>query len=59
MADFWFDLGNPDEFSGLIEWCSDGRLLPLIDARYSLDQICAAFSHRELGAQVGKVAIDF
>jgi NADPH:quinone reductase-like Zn-dependent oxidoreductase len=55
---FGSTLGNPDEFSSLIEWCSDGRLLPLIDARYPLDQICAAFSHLESGAQFGKVAID-
>jgi NADPH:quinone reductase-like Zn-dependent oxidoreductase len=55
---FGSTLGNPDEFSGLIEWCSDGRLLPLIDARYPLGQICAAFSHLESGAQFGKVAID-
>jgi len=55
---FGSTLGNPDEFSGLLEWCSDGRLLPSIDARYPLDQICAAFSHLESGAQLGKIAID-
>ena len=55
---FGLTLGNPDEFSGLIEWCSDGRLLPLIDARYPLGQICAAFSHLEKeegGERGGKV----
>ena len=49
---FGSTLGNPDEFSGLMEWCSDGRLLPLIDARYPLGQICAAFSHLRVGCAV-------
>jgi len=55
---FGSTLGNPDEFLSLLEWCSDGRLLPPIDARYPLDRVCAAFSHLESGAQFGKIAID-
>ena len=55
---FGSTLGNPDEFSDLLGWCSDGRLLPPIDTRYPLDRICTAFSHLELGAQLGKIAID-
>ena len=55
---FGSTLGNPDEFSDLLEWCSDGRLLPPIDRRYPLDRVCTAFSHLESGAQLGKIAID-
>lgn len=55
---FGSTLGNPDEFSSLLEWCSAGRLLPPIDTRYPLDQVCAAFSYLESGAQFGKIAID-
>ena len=55
---FGSTLRNPDEFSDLLEWCSDGRLLPPIDTRYPLDRVCTAFSHLESGAQLGKIAID-
>jgi len=55
---FGSTLGNPDEFSDLLEWCSDGRLLPPIDTRYPLDGVCEALSHLESGAQLGKIAID-
>jgi len=50
IADFESILGNPDEFSGLLEWCSEGRLVPPIDARYPLEQVFAAYSHLESGA---------
>ncbi|MGZ3325227.1 MAG: zinc-binding dehydrogenase [Xanthobacteraceae bacterium] len=55
---FGSTLGNPDEFSELLEWCAAGRLLPPIDARYPLDAVGAALSHLESGAQFGKIAID-
>lgn len=55
---FGSTLGNPDEFSGLLEWCANGRLLPPIDARYPLDRVGAAFSHLESGTQFGKIAIE-
>ena len=55
---FGSTLGNPDEFSSLLEWCSQGRLRPPIDAHYPLDEVHAAFSHLESGTQFGKIAID-
>lgn len=55
---FGSTLGNPDEFSELLEWCAAGRLQPPIDARYPLERVGAALSHLESGAQFGKIAID-
>lgn len=55
---FGSTLGNPDEFSALLEWCAKGRLRPPIDARYKLDDIHAALSHLESGTQFGKIAVD-
>jgi NADPH:quinone reductase-like Zn-dependent oxidoreductase len=55
---FGSTLGNPDEFTTLLAWCAQGRLVPPIDTRYPLDQICTALSHLESGAQFGKIAIE-
>jgi NADPH:quinone reductase-like Zn-dependent oxidoreductase len=55
---FGSTLGNPDELSGVLEWCSQGRLRPPIDARYKLDETHAALSRLESGSQFGKTAID-
>jgi NADPH:quinone reductase-like Zn-dependent oxidoreductase len=55
---FGSTLGNPDELSGVLEWCSQGRLRPPIDAHYELDETHAALSHLASGSQFGKIAID-
>jgi NADPH:quinone reductase-like Zn-dependent oxidoreductase len=55
---FGSTLGNPDEFSHLLEWCAQGRLRPPIDAHYQLDDIHAALSLLESGGQFGKIAVD-
>ncbi|MBI5260721.1 MAG: zinc-binding dehydrogenase [Bradyrhizobium sp.] len=55
---FGSTLGNPDEFSSLIEWCAQSRIRPPIDARYKLDDVHAALSHLESGTQFGKIAVD-
>jgi len=55
---FGSTLGNPDEFAALIEWCAAGRITPPIDARYPLDEVCAAFDLLESGRQFGKIAIE-
>jgi NADPH:quinone reductase-like Zn-dependent oxidoreductase len=55
---FGSTLGNPDEFAALLEWCRAGRLVPPIDVHYPLDQVRAALTHLESGAQFGKIAID-
>ena len=55
---FGSTLGNPAEFSDLLEWCAQGRLRPPIDLHYGLDEIREALSHLESGKQFGKIAID-
>ena len=55
---FGSTLGSPDEFAALLEWCAEGRIVPLIFARYPLHQIRAALLHLESGEQFGKIAID-
>ncbi len=55
---FGSTLGNPDEFSRLLEWCAQGRIRPPIDAHYPLDRIREALAHLESGQQFGKLAID-
>jgi NADPH:quinone reductase-like Zn-dependent oxidoreductase len=55
---FGSTLGNPDEFAALLAWCAEGRIVPMVDARYPLGQVRAALSHLESGAHFGKIAID-
>jgi NADPH:quinone reductase-like Zn-dependent oxidoreductase len=42
------------QFKGLIE---SGQFRPLIDRRYALDQIVAAYRYVETGQKVGNVVI--
>ncbi len=50
--------GNFSEFRDLIAFCNQGKIKPVIDSRYSLDETHAALSRLEAGEQFGKVAID-
>jgi NADPH:quinone reductase-like Zn-dependent oxidoreductase len=51
-------LGNPGEFADLLAWCGQGRVRPVIDARYPLEAVHAAFDHLASGTQFGKIAIE-
>lgn len=55
---FGSTMGDPGEFADLLTWCAQGRIRPVIDARYPLDEVPAALSHLESGRQFGKIAID-
>lgn len=50
-------LGNLHEFRDLIRVCAQGRVRPLIERRYTLDEVPAAFDRLESGEQFGKLAI--
>jgi hypothetical protein len=55
---FWFDpWESRDEFSSLIEWCSDGRLVPQIDARYPIGFVMLSRGSRRV-RNSEKIAID-
>lgn len=42
----------------VLPWYADGRIRPVIDTRYPLDQIAEAHRHMEANANVGKIVID-
>ena len=46
-----------DDLQFLAGLLADGRLRPVIDRRYDLDEIRAAVAYQETGAAGGKVAI--
>lgn len=50
--------GDFSEFRDLLAFCAQGKIKPVIDSRYSLDDTHAALSRLEAGEQFGKVAID-
>ncbi|WP_088283081.1 zinc-binding dehydrogenase [Ideonella sp. A 288] len=55
---FGSTLGDPGELRDLLAWCRQGRLRPVIDARYRLDDVHQALTHLESGTQFGKIALD-
>jgi len=50
--------GNFSEFRDLIAFCKQGKVKPIIDSLYPLDEMHAALSRLEAGEQFGKVAIE-
>lgn len=50
-------LGNLDEFGDLLGFVARTGLKPVIDSEYPLDQVHAALTRLESGAQFGKVAL--
>ena len=51
-------LGDLSEFADLLASCARQPLQPVIDSRFSLDQVHAALARLESGAQFGKVVIE-
>lgn len=51
-------LGNLGEFHDLLTLVQSTGLKPVIDSRFSLDDVHAALSRLESGAQFGKVVVD-
>ncbi len=50
-------LGNPGELQDLLAWCAQGKVRPVIDRVYSMDDIHAALDVLESNQQFGKLAI--
>ena len=55
---FGSTLGNPSELGDLLSWCAGGRVRPVIDSHFTLDQAHDALDRLEAGAQFGKIAIE-
>jgi NADPH:quinone reductase-like Zn-dependent oxidoreductase len=51
-------LGDLSEFADLLASCARQPLQPVIDSRFTLDQVHAALDRLESGAQFGKVVIE-
>ncbi|MFA5710109.1 zinc-binding dehydrogenase [Mycolicibacterium sp.] len=51
-------LGSPEDFARMLEFVAAHELRPVVDRVYLLDEIAAAHTYLETGAQLGKVAID-
>ena len=51
-------LGDLHEMRQLLALCERGALRPVIDSRWTLDEVPAALSRLESGAQFGKIVID-
>lgn len=50
-------LGSFDEYRSLLEWVPRKALSPVIDSRYSLDDVHAALDRLASGGQFGKIAM--
>jgi NADPH:quinone reductase-like Zn-dependent oxidoreductase len=55
---FGSTLGTLAEFASLLKLAEGGRLQPVVDSRYPLDEVPAALSRLESQAQFGKVVVD-
>jgi NADPH:quinone reductase-like Zn-dependent oxidoreductase len=49
--------GSLDEFRQLVALFARGGVQPVIDRRYTLDEVHAAFDHLHAGEQFGKVVV--
>ena len=51
-------MGNPDEFSSMLEYYEEHELRPVIDETFSLEEAAAALEHMEEGKGIGKVVLE-
>jgi NADPH:quinone reductase-like Zn-dependent oxidoreductase len=51
-------MGTPAEFDAVVGELAAGRLTPVIDSRFPLDQGRAALERLRSGAQFGKIVLD-
>jgi len=51
-------LGDLHEFADLLAVCAQGRVRPVIDSRWPLDEVHAALDRLASGQQFGKVVLD-
>lgn len=51
-------LGSPEDFAQMLEFVTQHEIHPMIDRVYRLDEIAAAHTYLETGAQLGKVVLD-
>jgi NADPH:quinone reductase-like Zn-dependent oxidoreductase len=51
-------MGTPAEFDAVVAELAAGRLVPVIDSRFPLDQGRAALERLQSGAQFGKIVLD-
>jgi len=58
LAVYGSTMGNLEEFRQLIDVTARGRITPLIEKAYALNEIEQAFERMEKGAQRGKLVID-
>jgi zinc-binding alcohol dehydrogenase/oxidoreductase len=50
-------MGNDDEFDAIVEHFRAGRLRPVVDRVYALDDARAAFERMASGEQFGKLVV--
>ncbi|MDQ3923765.1 MAG: zinc-binding dehydrogenase [Actinomycetota bacterium] len=51
-------MGNPDEFSSMLEFYEEHELRPVINETFSLEEADAALEHMEEGKGIGKVVLE-
>jgi len=51
-------MGNPDEFSSMLEFYEEHELKPVINETFSLEEAAAALEHMEEGKGIGKVVLE-
>jgi len=51
-------MGNPDEFSSMLEYYEEHELKPVINETFSLEEAAAALEHMEEGKGIGKVVLE-
>ena len=51
-------MGNPDEFSSMLEFYEEHELRPVINETFSLEEATAAMEHMEEGKGIGKVVLE-
>ena len=51
-------MGNPDEFSSMLEFYEEHELRPVINETFSLEETDAALEHMEEGKGIGKVVLE-
>ncbi len=58
LAVYGSTMGNLEEFRQLIDVTARGKITPLIEKAYALNDIEQAFERMEQGAQRGKLVVD-
>jgi zinc-binding alcohol dehydrogenase/oxidoreductase len=58
LSVFGSTMGNNEEFSSMVSFVNEHKLIPVVDSIWSLEKGTEAFEHMNQGKQFGKIIID-